>query len=318
MRQSVDGLALGVMSVMCLLWGLQQVVMKAASADVSTLLQVTLRSGISAIFVWIFSRFIAREPWLKGLVWGPGLLVASLFAGEFWLLAEGLRWTSASHMVVFLYTAPIFAAVGLHLRLPEERLSWIQWGGIALAFSGIVMTFFDHAQPDTPTSSQQLWGDLLGVGAGFLWGMTTVAIRVSRLSEAPATQTLFYQLFGGFFLLLPLVFLTDQFRWAGTWLAWSSVGFQALVISFMSYLIWFRLLRRYRAAQLGVLSFMTPLWGVVLGALLLKERLAPSFLLGAGLVFVGVLLVNAEAVLKMLRRLTSVCLMKRESLPSRQ
>jgi len=56
-----------------------------------------------------------------GSLW-PGLTVGVLFALEFLLVAEGLRHTSASHMVVFLYTAPIFAALGLHWRLPAERL----------------------------------------------------------------------------------------------------------------------------------------------------------------------------------------------------
>ena len=40
-------------------------------------------------------------------------------------------------MVVFLYTAPIFAALGLHWWLPVERLAPLQWAGIALAFTGI-------------------------------------------------------------------------------------------------------------------------------------------------------------------------------------
>lgn len=45
-------------------------------------------------------------------------------------------------MVVFLYTAPIFAALGLHWRLPAERLAPLQWLGIALAFCGIVIALF--------------------------------------------------------------------------------------------------------------------------------------------------------------------------------
>jgi drug/metabolite transporter (DMT)-like permease len=63
-----------------------------------------------------------------------GVLVALLFSLEFFLLAQALQLTSASHAVVLLYTAPIFVALGLHWKFPSERLSTLQWVGIAIAF----------------------------------------------------------------------------------------------------------------------------------------------------------------------------------------
>ncbi|AKV00356.1 Permease of the drug/metabolite transporter (DMT) superfamily [Labilithrix luteola] len=133
--------------------------------------------------------------------------------------------------------------------------------------------------------------------AGAAWGLTTVAIRVSRLGDAPAAQTLFYQLAGAFVILLPLAACTGRLQFHGTALAWASLGFQTFIVSFVSYLAWFWLLRRYLAARLGVLSFLSPLFGVTMGALLLHERLAPSFITGAALVLVGLLVVNGKDLL---------------------
>jgi len=283
------------MLVLCLIWGLQQVAIKAAAVDVSTMLQAAARSGAAAMLVWLFGRIVARDTWRTGVARGPGLVVGGLFAAEFLFIAEGLRWTSASHMAVFLYTAPMFAAVGLHLRVPEERLVRRQWLGIGIAFAGIVVTFLGRdGTGDAPAVRGQVLGDVLGVCAGAAWGLTTVAIRTSRLSEAPATQTLFYQLAGAFLVLSPLAALTGQLRFRGTALAWGSLGFQVLVVSFVSYLAWFQLLRRYRAAQLGVLSFMTPLFGVVIAALLLDDPLTRSFVAGAALVIAGLIVVNGH------------------------
>jgi drug/metabolite transporter (DMT)-like permease len=296
MRKPVDGTATAIMVGLCLIWGFQQVAIKAVADDMSPTLQIALRSGGGAILVWLFSRLIARDHWLPGVAFRSGLVVAVLFAIEFLLIAEGLRRTNASHMAVFLYTAPIFAAIGLHLRLPDERLGWLQWLGIGLAFTGIAITFLapgsgDGGGADLP---DMVWGDLMGVGAGAGWGLTTVAVRVSRLSEAPAAQTLFYQLVGAFVILLPFVFLTGQASIHGTALAWASLGFQTVIVAFASYLIWFWLLRRYLAARLGVLSFMTPLFGVVMGVVLLQERLEPAFIIGAVLVLTGLLIVNGQ------------------------
>jgi drug/metabolite transporter (DMT)-like permease len=106
---------------------------------------------------------------------------------------------------------------------------------------------------------------------------------------------LFYQLAGACALLLPMALLTGQSVFRPTALAWASLGFQAIVACFAANLVWFWLLRKYFAAQLGVLSYMAPLIGVGFGALLLHEELTPAFLVGAGLVLVGIVLVNRRS-----------------------
>lgn len=286
MRKSLDGVAVSSMVVLCLIWGLQQAAMKSIAADVAPLLQVSLRSGVAAVLVWMFGRLIVRDKWLKGVALGPGSVVGILFAAEFLFVAEGLRWTTASHMAVFLYTAPMFAAVGLQLALPSERMTRVQWTGIAVSFVGIVVTFVGPGAGSGvgPSAPNWMLGDLLGICAGAAWGMTTVAVRATRLSEAPATQTLFVQLVWAFVVLLPFALFSGQSAFHGTTLVWASLGFQAIVVCFVSYVAWFYLLRVYLASRLGVLSFMSPLFGVALGALLLHERLEPTFLAGSALV----------------------------------
>lgn len=74
--------------------------------------------------------------------------------------------------------------------------------------------------------------------------------------------------------------------------AWWTLAFQTVIVSFASFLAWFWLLRRYLVSRLGVLSFMTPIFGVALGALLLNEDLEPPFLGGAMLVLFGIVLVS--------------------------
>ena len=154
-----------------------------------------------------------------------GLLVGGLFAAEFLFVAEGLNRTTASHMSVFLYTAPIWAAVVLHFRIPEERLSGRQWIGIGVAFLGIVTAFIvpTLGEGSATLTREMLLGDLFALLAGAAWGLTTVAVRVSRLSEAPPTQTLFYQLAVSFVLLLALTLLTGQLHFTSTPIALSLI-----------------------------------------------------------------------------------------------
>jgi drug/metabolite transporter (DMT)-like permease len=74
--------------------------------------------------------------------------------------------------------------------------------------------------------------------------------------------------------------------------------FQTLFISIFSYLLWFWLLRHYLTSRLMLLSLLTPLFGVLFGALLLKDPVEPRFALGSLLVLTGILVVNAQLLRK--------------------
>ena len=294
MRKALDEKAIGLMLMLCVIWGLQQVVLKATAADIAPVMQIALRSGVAALLVGLVMLARGERMSLADGTWRPGVVVGLLFGLEFMLVGEGLRHTSAAHMVVFLYTAPIFAALGLHWRLPVERLGLVQWLGIFLAFAGIAIAFFGRTQSASPAPGNQVLGDFLGLMAAMAWGATTVVIRSSSLARAPATQTLLYQLVGAFVLLLGMSWATGQAQVNFTPQVWASLAFHSLVVSFASFLIWFWLLRHYLASRLGVFTFLTPLFGIVFGAWLLGEHIETSFLVGAAPVLVGIVLVSGH------------------------
>jgi drug/metabolite transporter (DMT)-like permease len=168
----------------------------------------------------------------------------------------------------------------------------VQWLGITLAFGGLALAFFGRSTGSAAAPGNVLWGDFLGLLAGAAWGATTVVVRCSRLAAIPATQTLLYQLLAAFVLLMAVSFATGQAHFNPTPTVWASLLFHSVVVSFASFLLWFWLLRKYLASRLGVFSFMTPLFGMVLGAWLLQEPIEASFLIGAVPVLIGIILVS--------------------------
>lgn len=301
-RKQPDRFAFQLMLLLCLVWGSQQVMIKWAAPDIAPVMQAAFRNGIAGLLVGVLVCW--RREWTQFAdTWRAGLLAGALFGLEFMFIAEGLKLTSAAHMSVFLYTAPIFTALGLHFMLPAERLRLLQWLGIALAFAGIAFAFTGGHSLEG-MDGRVLLGDAFGVLAGLAWGATTVVVRGSRLSEAPASLTLLYQLLvGALGLLLVALFSGQVTDVIWTPLALGSVLFQGVVVSFVSYLTWFWLLRKYLASNLAVFSFITPLFGVSFGVVLLGEPLSLNFVLGAVMVLGGVVLVSAEPwVRRQLRR----------------
>ncbi|WP_244264719.1 DMT family transporter [Vreelandella boliviensis] len=279
-RKSVDTTAASLMLLFCLVLGFQQVAIKGVAEDISPMVQIGLRSAMAGCLVGVLTYWRGIRWADLGHHWAPGLLVGLGFAAEFGFVAWGLTYTLASHMSVFLYTAPIFAALGLHLWVPGEQLSVRQWWGVGLAFLGMLVAM----APSGAYSIEIILGDALGLLAGLSWAATTVVIRKTSLSEAPAELTLSYQLCVTALLLLPVAAISGQLMSTQfTPMAIASLGFQTLIISFAALLLWFTLLRRYRASQLGVFSFLAPLFGVLFGTLLLNEPLSINFVMGAAL-----------------------------------
>lgn len=298
-RKALDQTASSLMIVLCMVWGLQQVILKMAASDISPLMQIALRSGLAALLLLPLVLLDKKSQLMNPKNVKAGALVAVLFSLEFLLLAQALQLTSASHAVVLLYTAPIFVALGLHWKLPSERLTLLQWTGIGIAFIGIVVTFIRPQQIGGNTFQQQmLWGDLYALAAAIAWAATTVTVRLSSLAQAAVTQTLFYQLAGSFILLLGLAFFMGQAVVQWTPLVMGSLAFHTLIVSFASFLAWFWLLRNYLVSRLGVFSFLTPLFGIIFGVWLLDENIEANFIFGTALVLLGILVVSLQGWLR--------------------
>lgn len=296
-RKPLDPLAVSLMLFFCLCLSLQQIGLKATAGDISTVLQLALRSGISMGLVVLYIYLRGERLNLTDGNWKPGLVVGVLFSLEFLFLGQALRFTSASHAVVFLYSSPVFAALILHFKVATERMSALQWIGISVAFLGIAVAFLGPNIAASTLPNARL-GDAFALLGGLSWGLTTVVIRSSRLASAPPKETLLYQLGTAFILLTLSAVALNQVSFNPTPLAMANLAFQSIIVSFVAFLIWFWLIRHYPASQIGVLSFMTPLFGVALGGWLLHEPIEPEFLYGAVLVILGILLVSGDGWLK--------------------
>jgi drug/metabolite transporter (DMT)-like permease len=286
-RDHLDGVAVASLVGCCALWGLNQVAIKATLPEVPSLVQVSIRSGIAVLLVLAWMRY-------RGIAWNlrdgtllPGLLAGSLFAIEFALMFLGLQYTTAARSVLFINTSPFIVALVLAALLPAERLSVAQVGGLVVAFASLALVFGERIHGGS-------WqGDVLILTAAALWGMTTVTIRMSSLRNAPPEKTLAYQLLVSA-LLSPLGAWALGEPWPMQWsgLAVASLFYQAVIVTFASYLLWFWLLTRYPATRVQAFTFLSPVMGMAWAAALLGEALSMRLVLGLAGIAVGLLLLN--------------------------
>jgi drug/metabolite transporter (DMT)-like permease len=286
----IDPPAAALLVLLCAVWGVQQVMIKTTNAEIPPALQAGLRSGGAALLLFLWSRARGIPLFDRDGTLGQGMLAGALFGIEFAVLYRALALASASHIVLFLYAAPFFVALGAHVFVPSENLRLRQWAGLACAFAGLAIGFSDALA--VPTGHEAA-GTGLALLAAFLWGATTVLIKAGRLGHVVPEKTLFYQLAVSALILPPIsLWLGESWPRSVSPAALGSMGFQTVCVAFLSYLAWFWLVRHYPAARVSSFTFLTPLFGVLAGGVLLGERLSPSLALALALVAIGIYLVN--------------------------
>jgi len=293
-KDHLDTLAITLLVACCAFWGFQQILIKFASREIPPLWQASVRMAGATLLLWLWCQvrgvqLFARDGTLRG-----GLLVGLLFAGEFCLIYLGLQHTSASRLTVFLYTSPFWVALLLPRFITAEKLRRIQWIGLGMAFAAVAVAF---SEAFLHSSMPGQWkGDAMGLAAGLLWGLTTLAIRTTKVASVSAEKSLFYQL-GVTAVVTPLLSLALGETWSFDYsaMAWGSVFLQTAVGAFASYLTWMWMLRHYPATQMSTFTFLTPLFALVFGVLLLGEPLTLQLVLALVGVAAGIVLVSRKA-----------------------
>ncbi|MCC6946877.1 MAG: DMT family transporter [Bradyrhizobiaceae bacterium] len=286
----LDALGSAATVTLCALWALSHVAVKIANAGISPAFQSGLRS-LGALLLLCLWSWLRRIPLLgsDGTL-GVGLAAGAMFGAEFALIFWALVYTDVARGVIILYTTPFFVALGAHCFVPGERLHRQQVVGLLAAFAGVVIAFADGL---TLPTWRALIGDGMMLAAAALWAATTVLVKASKLSRIAPEKTLAYQLAVSGVVLTPFALLLgERGIFDPTALVLVSLAFQIVVVAFASYLVWFALIRIYPASTLSAFTFLTPLFSLVFGAVLLGERVSAALIAALALVAFGIWLVN--------------------------
>ncbi len=278
--------------LLSLVWGANMAAIKLASSHLAPLFMAGLRSLVAGFCLWLWMRSQGMKLFPeRAMVW-HGLAVGLLFGAEFAFMYVGINHTLASRTVLLVYTAPFFVALGAHWWLPGDRLSAAKLAGLSLAFGGVAMLFMGQG-----LAGGGLLGDVMSLVAGALWAATTLYVKRFLVGRVSAVHTLFYQLVFSIPLLFACSLLWEDqpVRGAIDLATLINLFYQCVIVAFVSFLLWFRLVDRHPVSLLHSFTFFTPILGVFIsGMLLLGEPLTWQVATAMSLVSLGMMLVNRQ------------------------
>lgn len=291
-KDHLDLLAVGLLVVCCAFWGYQQILIKTTIAEIPPLWQVSLRffGSLAILVVWCHWRRIPL--WERDGTLVGGVVSGSFFALELACVYLGMRLTTASRQTVLLYVAPFVVAILLPRFVPSEGLKRGQWLGLAIAFGSVALAV-GEGMFGSPHHDSQLLGDLVGVSAGILWGLAMLSMRISSLARTRPEKVMLYQVLVPA-LILPVLSLFKGETWSLHYSAqaWLSVFLQTAIGGFGTFLVWMWILRHYPATLVSSFAFLTPVFALALGVLLLGEPITTTLVLALLGVTFGILLIN--------------------------
>lgn len=276
--------------ILTLLWGLNHTAIKYSNQGISPVFASTLRSIIASICGGIYCVRKGQRLFHTDIMLFHGFMVGLLFGLEIACIYFGLLYTDAARSVLFVYLSPFVVAVGAHFFLKGDRLTVLKTMGLVLAFSGIFIVF--HGRPKAAKATMFI-GDILEIMAAFLWGATTLYIKRFMGDRVHPINTFLYQLFFSIPILLVVSLILEP-KWIygfNPYIA-ASLFYQSIIIAFISYFIWFKLIHNYPVSKLSAFTFFTPISGVLFGTLFLGEEFTVSLMVGLPLVCLGIFFVN--------------------------
>ena len=287
-KTHMDAFGAGSLIAFALLLAFNQVVVKVANAGLQPAFFAGLRSvgAVVCVGLWLWWRGIPLRFPNGALV--AGIIAGICFAAEFLFLFIALDLTTVARSGIMFYSMPLWMAVIAHFVLPDDRVTPTKALGLLLALGGVAVALLGRGAD----SEGSLWGDLAGIGGAIGWAVTALMAKASPLRHArPEVQLWIQVLVSGPILILAAPLVGPLIRDLEPIHLWA-LAFQIVVVVSAGFIFWLWLLSIYPASGVASFSFLSPVFSVLLGWLILGEEIRPVIVVALVLVAAGIVLIN--------------------------
>lgn len=283
-----------------LIWGSTWLAIKIGLDSIPPLTGIVFRFGLAIPILYTMMRWkglrVPRDRDTRNLLFVVGFLSFGL---PFGLIYWSAQYVSSGLMSILFAVYPFVIAIFSHLMLPSERLTPYKISGIILGFGGVVLIFSDGIHWEDQLA---LLGMLGVLASTVMQGASLILIKKHGSDLNPITLN-FVSMFVGTLAVAVLALVFEN----GELIVFDAKGIGSIVYlgtlgTVVTFVTYFWLLKRVEVVYLSLVSFVTPVVAVMLGAIVLRESLAPNTFLGAALVLGGLLVANGKGLTTALSR----------------
>ncbi|MGE8131724.1 DMT family transporter [Methylobacterium sp. NPDC080182] len=276
------------------LWGGSFFFTRVALSALPPLTLVLLRVGLAALILNAVMPLLGLRMPRTGRAWasffGMGLLNNAI---PFCLIVWGQTRIASGLAAILNATTPLFTVVAAHVFTSDERMTGNRLVGVLIGFAGVAVMVGPNVLAGLGTD---LLAQVAVLGAALSYAFAGIFGRRFRRMGVPPLATATGQVTASAFMLLPLVLVADH-----PWTlplpgasVWGAVAGIAVLSTALAYVLYFRILATAGAANLLLVTFLIPVSAILLGALVLGERLAPQHFIGMALIGCGLAAIDGR------------------------
>jgi len=271
-------------------WGPSFLFIKVAIVEISPITLAAMRIGIAALLLNLYV-IPFRKTFVKDWNFWKHVTIAGFFAQAlpFVLINWGEQYIDSALASILNGLTPIFTLLIANFAVREEKITTPKVVGIVLGFIGLIVLI-------SPTFKGGINGSLMGILAvsiaAISYGVALVYNRV-HLKDAPPLSAPASQLMMTSLYLIPFAWLVETPNLASISIeVYGAVLFLAVFGTALAFVIYFILLEKTSASYVSQVTYLMPIFGVILGAIFLDEKIFIEAIVGGALILLGVLIIN--------------------------
>lgn len=292
MTNEMSGRDWAILLALSVLWGGSFFFLAVALRELPPITIMLLRVSLGALPLLLFQIFrreaLPADPRIWGMFVVLGLLNNAL---PFVLYAFAQLRIESGLASILNATTPLWGVLVAHFLTRDERATPGKIAGVLLGFGGVAAMI---------GAGTRLGGEALAIlmclGATLSYAFAAVYARRFRPLGIPPLTVATGQLIGASLLLLPLSLVLER-PWAiapPSAETWAAIAGFALICTSFAYWLYFRLLASAGATNALLVTFLIPVTAILLGALVLGEKLEPRHYAGMALIALGLTAIDGR------------------------
>lgn len=273
-----------------LVWGTSFFWIKIGLQEVGPVTLVFFRVGFATLGLILFTLFTRNRFPLK--MWWLYLFLGFFnVALPFILISWSEKHITSGLASIMNSTQPLATALFAAIFIKEERLTLQRIMGLLVGFGGVLVLMSNRI--DGGLSTQAI-GILTMVVAVLCYGGSAVFARLHNSEVTPTNQALGQMSFAMIFIIPAMLTLEAPFTLPTLPISYVAFAWLGLLGSFVASIIWYSLMNDIGPSRVSMTTYLLPLIGVTLGAVVLHEEVDWRLLVGGFLIIIGIIIVNRK------------------------
>jgi len=283
------------LTLLALIWASAFFNIKIATYSYGPLSIAFLRIFFGAIPVVLlcYVKNIKIEAFSEDWYWFAAIGIVNLVI-PFFLIAYGVKNVQSNLAAILMASTPLSASLLAHFFTKNEKVNFIKFLGVLIGFSGIVFLFSDNILINENNFTSAL---LILCGSTFYVIGGLLTLKISRKKNENVTASI---LIWGTLILLPITFLIEQpWNLSPRLDSTLSLIYLGVVSTGIAWLLRFYILKHNGLVFQSQVAYLIPIFGTILGFLILKEIITPKVIISLLAVIIGIYIVKKGSKIKL-------------------